>query len=402
MPVWPAVADLIRSLPTVSRCGPSQFCRRSSFPDRHRQPLQRLGRHHHHACRTGRPRHRRRPRQSSITTAIVDTKTTGVIATARFGADTAGCRDAIAWVDQHTMPGERVWAIEGSASFGGGLTARHASDDEWVVEFDRAREKASKDGAKSDELDAIRAAREVVGRATLNTPRAHDGRREAMRVHTVARAGAVRARTAAINELKALVVTAPDDLRAELRGLTTRALVKTCARFRSSQSQPISRQGTQLTMRAPAQRIVHFNAESSDHDRAMTTLIDETAPQLLGEPGIGHVTAAPSCCHGRTTARSLLRTARRRGTDPRDVRPDPEPTPAQPWRRPTPRPHPLHRRHNTNPPRPHHLRLRGTPPHRKCAPRNRRSGGGAVGRSDAARPHPRWRDTEPESVRGGG
>lgn len=66
------------------------------------------------------------------------------------------------------------------------------------------------------ELDAIQAAREVLGRERLNIPRAHDGQREALRVHTLARAGAVRARNAAINELRALVVTADDDLRAEL------------------------------------------------------------------------------------------------------------------------------------------------------------------------------------------
>jgi len=232
------------------------------------------------------------PDKDWITTAVIDAKTTGVVDTARFEANSAGYLDAIAWAEQHTTPGERVWAIEGSASFGRGLTARLASDDEWVVEFDWAREKASKDGGKSDELDAIRAAREMIGRDALNAPRAHDGHREALRVHTVARAGAVRARTAAINELKALVVTAPDDLRAELRGLTTRALVNKCGRFRSSSTRSISRQGTQLTMRSLAQRITNLNAEIADHDRAMTALISETAPQLLAEIGIGHVTAA--------------------------------------------------------------------------------------------------------------
>ena len=120
------------------------------------------------------------PDKDWITTAIVDTKTTGVVDTARFSANSAGYRDAILWAEQHTTPGERVWAIEGSASFGRGLAARLTSDDEWIVEFDWAREKASKDGGKSDELDAIQAAREVLGRDTLNVPRTHDGHREAL------------------------------------------------------------------------------------------------------------------------------------------------------------------------------------------------------------------------------
>jgi hypothetical protein len=83
--------------------------------------------------------------------------------------------------------------------------------DELVIEFDRPMRKATKDGAKSDALDAIRAAREALGRDKLNQPRANDGIREAIRVHTVARAAAVRARTAAVNELKAFIVTADDN-----------------------------------------------------------------------------------------------------------------------------------------------------------------------------------------------
>ena len=154
------------------------------------------------------------PIRDWITAGIVEAKTTRLVETARFSADRNGYAQAVSWAEQHTTAGERVWAIEGAASYGRGLTAALARADEWVVEFDWARQKASKDGAKSDELDAIRAAREVLGRAKLNTPRAHDGHREALRVHHVARAGAVRARTAAINELKALVVTAPDELRA--------------------------------------------------------------------------------------------------------------------------------------------------------------------------------------------
>ena len=168
------------------------------------------------------------PDKDWITAAIVEADTTRFIESARFSADRDGYARAVAWADAHTTPGERVWAIEGAASFGRGLTVALSSVDEWVIEFDWARHKATKDAAKSDELDAIQAAREVLGRDRLNTPRAHEGQREALRVHTVARAGAVRARTAAINELKALVVTADDDLRAELRHLTTRALVATC------------------------------------------------------------------------------------------------------------------------------------------------------------------------------
>lgn len=232
------------------------------------------------------------PDRDWITAAIVEADTRRVVDTAKFSADRGGYDDAMAWAESSTVAGERAWVIEGSSSFGRGLTVALSRAEEWVVDFDWARNKPTKDGAKSDELDAIAAAREILGRDKINAPRAGEGPREAVRVHTVARAGAVRARTAAINELKALVVTAADELRAQLRNRTTRDLVKTCAAFRSSPKRSSTQQCTQLTMRALARRIANLNTEISDHDRAIKTLINQAAPQLLAERGIGHVTAA--------------------------------------------------------------------------------------------------------------
>ncbi len=119
---------------------------------------------------------------------------------------------------------------------------------EWVIEFDRPHQRPTKDGAKTDELDAVRAAREALGRHRLHTPRTHDGHREALRVHTVTREGVVRARTAAINELKALVLTSPDELRSEFRGLTTTVLIKRCAAFRTTAKRPVAEQCVRNTM----------------------------------------------------------------------------------------------------------------------------------------------------------
>jgi transposase len=232
------------------------------------------------------------PDKEWITAAIVDAHTTGILATAKFSANAAGYDEALAWAETCTVAGERAWAIEGTASYGRGLTAALGREHEWVIEFDRPRAKATKDGAKSDELDAVRAAREVLGRDRLHVPRAHDGHREALRVHTVTRAGVVRARTAAINELKALVLTAPDSLRRELRHLTTKALTKRCAAFRDTTQRPVAERCVRTTMRSIARRIVVFNEEISLHDDALERLIDEAAPQLVAEPGIGYVTAA--------------------------------------------------------------------------------------------------------------
>jgi transposase len=102
----------------------------------------------------------------------------------------------------------------------------------------------------------------------------------------------VRARTAAINELKALVVTADDGLRASVRGLRTPKLVVHCSRFRETANRDIDHRCTRAAMRALARRIEHLDDEIADHDRILKQLLDEAAPQLLAERGIGYVTAA--------------------------------------------------------------------------------------------------------------
>jgi transposase len=232
------------------------------------------------------------PDRDWITAAVVDSNTTGIVATEKFPASSAGYDEAISWAETFTVAGERAWSVEGTASYDRGLTAALGRAGEWVIEFDRPREKASKDGAKTDELDAVRAARETLGRDRLHVPHAHDGHREALRVHTITRAGVVRARTAATNELKALVLTSPDDLRSDLRHLSTKVLVKRYAAFRDTPQRPVAQRCLRNTMRSIARRIGFLTAEITVHDTAMKQLIDEAAPQLVAEPGIGHVTAA--------------------------------------------------------------------------------------------------------------
>ncbi len=257
------------------------------------------------------------PDRDWITVAAVDARTSGVIATDRFPATRDGYRDAMVWADAHTAESERAWVIEGTASYGRGLTMALQRRDELVVEFDRPMRKATKDGAKSDALDAIRAAREALGRDKLNQPRAHDGIREAIRVHTVARAGAVRARTAAVNELKAFIVTADEQLRGELRGLRTAKVVARCSRFRNSTARPVVERCTRNAMRALARRIQHLKDEIADHDAVLKQLIDQAAPQLIAERGVGYVTAAafylawshPRRCHSEAAYARLGGTA---------------------------------------------------------------------------------------------
>lgn len=121
------------------------------------------------------------PDRDWITLAVVEAGSSGVVAEGRFAATGDGYDDAVDFVDNHSVETDRAWVIEGSAGYGRGLAVALGRRGEWVIEFDRPTRK-TKDGAKSDALDAIRAARETLGRKRLSVPRAHDGIREAMRV----------------------------------------------------------------------------------------------------------------------------------------------------------------------------------------------------------------------------
>jgi hypothetical protein len=111
-----------------------------------------------------------------------------------------------------SAPGRRAWAIEGTGSYGAGLAAFLAREGELVLEVDRPRRPARRDRGKSDELDAIRAAREALTREHLAQPRQR-GEREALRVLLVTRDSAVRSKRAAITLMKGLLVSATPGLR---------------------------------------------------------------------------------------------------------------------------------------------------------------------------------------------
>jgi transposase len=226
--------------------------------------------------------------------AAIATGTGIVAAQTSVAADAFGYKRLLRFAARHAR-GRRVWAIESSGSFGAGLTMFLLARGEWVVEVDRPKRAARRNGAKSDELDAIRAAREALEREHLAQPRAR-GEREAIRVLLITRRGAIRARTKAINHLKALVVTAREELRHQLRNTPTDALVERCARLRRLPSHPTEHRATVIALRHTARRIRALEAEANDLESEIEQLVKHTVPDLLEEIGVGPISAAQVYC----------------------------------------------------------------------------------------------------------
>jgi transposase len=140
------------------------------------------------------------------TAAVVQAVSGAVITQATVPAIPAGYQQLLRLADRHD--GQRVWAIEGTGGYGAGLTRFLHAHGEQVLELDRPKRAARRHGARSDPLDATRAAREALGRDQLAQPRAA-GHRAALSVRLTARRSAVQAATDAQRQLHALVVAAP-------------------------------------------------------------------------------------------------------------------------------------------------------------------------------------------------
>jgi transposase len=223
------------------------------------------------------------------TAAVVAAATGGVLATQTVPTTLVGYQALLRLAQQH--PGPRVWAVEGTGGYGAGLCRLLAAHGEWVVELDRPARPARRHGAKSDPIDAARAAREALGRPHLAQPRA-GGQRAALGVLVAARRSAVDASTCAQRQLHALVVAAPERLRARLRGHSTRQLVTACTRLRGHPSWEPECRTTAMVLRALARRVLELDAEARTHQQAITAIVGGWRPDLLAEFGVGPITAA--------------------------------------------------------------------------------------------------------------
>jgi transposase len=185
--------------------------------------------------------------------------------------------------------------VEGTSSYGAGL-ARHlrASGIE-VLEVERPehrRRSSRRNLRKSDPSDAERAARAVLAGEASGVPKSGDGRVEMIRTLRAARRSAIKARTQAANQLQGLRVTAPEQLRHRLRGLSTKELVSVAARFRLADGPSDVPTATRFALRSVARRYEALSAEIAELEAHLDRLVGQVAAELVALPGIGTDSAA--------------------------------------------------------------------------------------------------------------
>ena len=229
------------------------------------------------------------PDRDTIDLAILDAVTGRVHNQYSDAADGPAYRRMLAWAVR-CAPGRRVWALEGTGSFAAGLVTVLAEAGEDVVEIQNNKRSR---GAKNDRIDAVQAARTALAQTEQATPRDR-GLREALRQVLVTRQGILMSRTKAINELKSLIVVAPEHLRAQLRGLGLAKQLARIDRFSSPTGATIEHRVTVRTLRSIAARIRFLINQADELDVELLVLVPQhpAGPALLAEPGVGPVVAA--------------------------------------------------------------------------------------------------------------
>ncbi len=184
-----------------------------------------------------------------------------------------------------------AFGVEGTGSYGAGLSRYLTEEKHQVFEVNRPDRSTRRRFGKSDSIDAEAAARSVRAGMALGTPKSGDGNVEMIRMLKITRDSAVKTRSQAMNEIKALILTAPAELRESFKGLKASKLVNRCLRLRPGEmTTPVA--AAKFAFRSLARRKQQLDAEISEIDVELIRLTKETAPELVDAFGMGPNTAA--------------------------------------------------------------------------------------------------------------
>ncbi|WP_204034442.1 IS110 family transposase [Sinosporangium siamense] len=213
-----------------------------------------------------------------------------VLGTETFPADKAGYTALLGWMRSFGRLGPV--GVEGTGVYGAGLARLLHDQGIGMVEVDRPDRKSRRFQGKSDPIDAVAAARTALAGERVGVPKQRDGRIEALRNLRVARRSAVDQRADTQRQIKSLIVTAPDGLRRQLRGLPLKKLIGTCATLRRDHADA-ARPSTaaKIALRSLARRHQQLTIEIADLDELLEPLVTAINPALVAVHGVGTDTA---------------------------------------------------------------------------------------------------------------
>jgi transposase len=221
--------------------------------------------------------------------AVVDTNG-GVLGVESFVTTPGGYVELHDWLAKFGRV-DRV-GVEGTGAYGAGLARSLRGQGLVVIEVDRPNRQERRRNGKSDELDAIEAARAALSGRASGIAKSADGDVEAIRALLVARRSGRNVRIKYLNQIRHLVFTAPDELRERLRDVPTDQLARTAAALRPTAGGDTVVHATKLAIATLGRRVVALETDGQRLDDVLDTLVRRRAPSLLEIYGVGIHTAA--------------------------------------------------------------------------------------------------------------
>jgi len=222
--------------------------------------------------------------------AVIDSTTQQLLGTASFPVSAAGYQALHSWLEEHGAVD--AVGIEGTGTYGAGLTRRLSAAGLAVREVNRPDRAARRMHGKSDPLDAEAAARAVIAGRATGLPKSRDGHVEAIRMLRLVYRTAVADRTQAINQIHALISTAPEQVREELAGITIQRQLQRVRSSRERSREDLVQRVARQALRELASRVHHLDEQIERMDRDLTDLTEQVAPSVIDLAGVGFHTAA--------------------------------------------------------------------------------------------------------------
>lgn len=212
-----------------------------------------------------------------------------VMGTLSVGTNHDGYQQLLCWAQKFGVL--RRAGVEGTGSYGAALTQVLQANGLTVIEINRPDRSRRRGRGKSDATDAESAARAVLAGDATSIPKARNGLAEGLRTLNLVRRSAVKAKTQTINQIRALLVSAPQAIRDLAYKPDASKCVAACAGLlQDTVSAALA--SLQTALRLLAKRWMVLNEELRELDMTLARLTKKAAPRLLSRFGVGPQTAA--------------------------------------------------------------------------------------------------------------
>jgi transposase len=214
----------------------------------------------------------------------------GLLGVEQFATSPAGHKALLSWLNGFGTVAKV--GVEGTGSYGAPLARYLRRAGVEVLEVDRPNRQERRRKGKTDVIDAIEAARAAQGQRQLGAAKTRDGNIEAIRALVVAKRSAKSAKIAALNQIRHLGFTAPEEIRQSLQGLTAKMVARQTASMRPRLGGDPVIYATKTALRALGRRVIALDAETAQIDRLLTQLLSEGHEDLVSLYGVGIDSAA--------------------------------------------------------------------------------------------------------------